>query len=148
MTCIPPYSHSVSVLYIIPPDEKPTMPLLLSFPGNINIAQQIGATSTVFGTLLLNDDNQERVTALAKQFGNEASEVNMAILREWLRGSGVKPVTWGKLVEVLKKCKLDELAEKIESHFKCKLHTPGTRRINFRPLWVPVVFLCYNLLVR
>ena len=111
------------MLYIIPPDEKPTMPLLLSFPGNINIAQQIGTTSTVFGTLLLNDDNQERVTALARQFGNEASEVNMAILREWLKGSGVTPVTWGKLVEVLKKCRLD-LAEKIESRFKCKLHTP------------------------
>ena len=114
---------SRSVLYIIPPDGKPTMPLLLSFPGNMNITQQIGTTSTVFGTFLLNDDNQERVTALAKQFGNDTSEVNMAILREWLQGSGVKPVTWGKLVEVLKKCRLDELAEKIESHFKCKLHT-------------------------
>ena len=112
------------MLHIIHPDEKPTMPLLLSFPGNMNIAQQIGASYTVFGTLLLNDDNQERVTALANQFRNEASEVNMAILREWLKGSGVKPVTWSKLVEVLKKCKLDELAEKIESHFKCKLHTP------------------------
>ena len=99
------------------------MPLLLSYPGNINIAQQIGTTSTVFGTLLLNDDNQERVTALAKQFGHDTSETNMAILREWLRGSGVKPVTWGTLVKVLKKCRLD-LAEKIESHFKCKLHTP------------------------
>ena len=112
------------MLYIIPPDEKPTMPLLLSFPGNMNIAQQIGTSYTTFGTLLLNDDNQVRVTALAVQFGNAANEINMAILREWLRGSGVKPVTWGKLVEVLKKCKLDELAEKIESHFKCKLHTP------------------------
>ena len=112
------------MLYIIPPDGKPTMPLLLSFPGNMNIAQQIGTTSTVFGTFLLNDDNQERVTALAKQFGNEASEVNMAILREWLWGSGVKPVTWGMLVEVLKKCRPD-LAEKIESNFKCKL-LPGT----------------------
>ena len=112
------------MLYIIPPDGKPTMPLLLDFPGNMNIAQQIGTTSTVFGTFLLKDDNQVRVTALARQFGNEANEINMAILREWLLGSGVKPVTWGKLVEVLKKCKLDELAEKIESHLKCKLHTP------------------------
>ena len=114
---------TVSVLYVIPPDGTPTMPLLLSFPGNINIAQQIGTTYTVFGTFLLNDDNQKRVTALARQCTNDASEINMAILREWLQGSGVKPVTWGKLVEVLKKCRLD-LAEKIESHFKCKLHTP------------------------
>ena len=115
---------TVSVLYIYSSaDGKPTMPLLLSFSGNINIVQQIGTTYTVFGTFLLNDDNQVRVRALARQFGNEANEINMAILREWLQGSGVKPVTWGKLVEVLKKCRLD-LAEKIESHFKCKLHTP------------------------
>ena len=111
------------MLYIILPDGKPTMPILLDFPGNINIVQQIGTTYIVFGTFLLNDDNQIRVTTLARQFCNEANEINMAILREWLQGSGVKPVTWGKLVEVLKKCRLD-LAEKIESHFKCKLHTP------------------------
>ena len=129
------------------------MPLLLSFPGNINIAWQIGTTYTVFGTFLLNDDNQERVKALGKQFGNEASEVNMAILREWLQGSGVQPVTWGKLVEVLKKCRPD-LAEKIESNFKCKL-LPGThkikrrRRVLFMSLCDPcMVFLCliiYNI---
>ena len=129
------------MLYIIRPDEKPTMPLLLSFPGNMNIAQQIGTTSTVFGTFLLNDDNQERVTALAKQFGHEASEVNMAILREWLKGSGVKPVTWGKLVEVLKKCRLD-LAEKIESHFKCKLHTSRDTEENSLGYYGFVWFSC------
>ena len=112
------------MLYTILPDEKPTMQLLLSFPGNVDIVQQIGTTYTKFGTFLLKDDNQVRVTALAKQCSNDASEINMATLREWLQGSGVKPVTWGKLVEVLKKCRLDELAEKIESHFKCKLHTP------------------------
>ena len=118
------------------------MPLLLNFPGKVNIVQQIGTTSTVFGTFLLNDDNQVRVTALAKQCSNDASEINMAILREWLQGSGVKPVTWGTLVEVLKNCRLDELAEKIESHFKCKLHTPGThnnvksrRRVLYMPLY-------------
>ena len=111
------------MLYIILPDGTPTMPLLLNFPGKVNIVQQIGTTYTVFGTFLLKDDNQVRVTALARQFGNDTSEVNMAILREWLQGSGVKPVTWSTLVEVLKKCRPD-LAEKIESCFKCKLHTP------------------------
>ena len=102
------------------------MPLLLSFPGRkgkINIAQEIGTTSITFGTFLLNDEKQVRVTALAKQCGNVASEINMAILREWLQGSGVKPVTWGTLVEVLKNCRL-ELAEEIEAHFNRKLHIP------------------------
>ena len=103
------------------------MPLLLSFPGRkgkINIAQEIGTTYTMFGTFLLNDEKLVRVTALEKQYGNAASEINMAILREWLQGSGVEPVTWGKLVEVLKSCKLNHLAEKIESHFKRTLHIP------------------------
>ena len=137
------------MLYIILPDGKPTMPILLDFPGNINIVQQIGTKYIVFGTFLLNDDNQIRVTTLARQFCNEANEINMAILREWLQGSGVKPVTWGTLVEVLKKCRLD-LAEKIESHFKCKLYIlPGThnnvknrRRVNcFYVIMGSAVFL-------
>lgn len=98
------------------------MPLLLSFPGRkgkINIAQEIGTTCTTFGTFLLNDEKQVQVTALARQCGNVAIEINMAILRGWLLGSGVKPVTWGKLVEVLRNCRLD-LAEEIESHFNRK----------------------------
>ena len=102
------------------------MPLLLSFPGRngkINIAQEIGATYTEFGTFLLNDEKQVQVRAFAVEYGNRATDVNMAILQKWLRGSGMKPVTWGTLVEVLKNCRLD-LAEKIESHFKRKLHIP------------------------
>ena len=100
------------------------MPLLLSFHGRmgkINIAQEIGTTSTMFGTFLLNDEKQVRVTALAVQHGNRATDINMAILREWLCGSGMKPVTWGTLVEVLKNCSLD-LYEDIEARFKSKLH--------------------------
>ena len=99
---------------------------LLGFPtkdgkSTINIPQQIGANYTTFGTYLLNDETQARVTAIAKQHNNQANEVNMQLLREWLEGSGKKPVTWDTLAKVLRKVPLDNLAEEIERHYKGKL---------------------------
>ena len=95
------------------------MPKLLSFPGrhgDINIPQQIGASYIQFGTFLLNDESQARVTAIANQYSNQAEPINMHLLREWLHGSGTKPVTWDTLAKVLRKIPLDPLAEEIEWH--------------------------------
>ena len=95
---------------------------LLSFPSRdgstINIPRQIGAEYIIFGTHLLEDKTQARVTAIANENNNQASAINMALLRVWLQGSGTKPVTWDTLAKVLRSVPLDHLAEEIEWHCK------------------------------
>ena len=44
-----------------------------------------------------------------------AKEINMAILKKWLRGEGKQPVTWGTLVQVLKDSDLKSVAKEIEA---------------------------------
>ena len=119
------YSYFLCLSAIVSfPGDRPTMPKLLSFPsrhGNINFPQQIGANYIKFGTFLLNDESQARVAAIANQHSNDAEQINMHLLREWLQGSGTKPVTWNTLAKVLRKVPLDHLAAEIKWHCQGKL---------------------------
>ena len=94
---------------------------LCAFPGDkedIDIPEQIGTKYTRFGVFLLNDPTGVRVEAIKKKH-EDAAEINLEILQEWLKGSGKTPVTWKTLVDVLFKIGLTKLADNIKSvkHF-------------------------------
>ena len=46
---------------------------------------------------------------------NDANEINIEILEEWVAGKGKHPVTWKTLTEVLHDIELSTLAEEIEA---------------------------------
>ena len=97
------------------------MPELLKFPvgkGHINIPQRIGTNFTEFGIFLLNDPTGARVEAIEKELRGEAKKINVQILREWLKGDGLQPVTWQTLVDVVGDCGLSILAGDIKA-VKC-----------------------------
>ena len=76
---------------------------LLSFPSSkLNITVQVGVKYDKFGAFLLEDTNAAIVEALEVEHTKNAERINMAILKKWLQGKGVKPVTWSTLVSVLK----------------------------------------------
>ena len=92
------------------------MQKLLHFSAKkLNIAVQIGKKYTIFGTFLLEDTNGVIVEALEKEHLKNAENINIAILRQWLQGKGMKPVTWTTLVAVLRQIGMNELADTIES---------------------------------
>ena len=91
---------------------------LLSFSTNkLNIAAQIGTKYVQFGVFLLEDKTGAIIEALEKEHHWAAEQINMAILRKWLQGNGIKPVTWSSLVTVLREIEMNELADKVESNF-------------------------------
>ena len=69
----------------------------------------------MFGPLLLNDDTGAITDTLAEQFHRNALDINSEVLKRWLRGNDLSPVTWETLVGVLKSIGLKELARKIET---------------------------------
>ncbi len=92
------------------------MPELLKFPsthGSINIPQKISTSFRTFGVFLLDDNTGSRVEALVHHHREDAVAINMAILREWLQGTGRQPVTWKTLVDVLRDSDLNTLANDI-----------------------------------
>ena len=98
--------------------QRPTLPTLLKFPckgGFIDLISEIGAKYKKFGILLLKDHTGARITAIAQKHTNDAEQINIEVLQEWLQGKGKKPVTWHTLIEVLKDTGLSELAKDISA---------------------------------
>ena len=104
------------------PGTKPTLPELLRFTctdkREINISEEIATKYVHFGTFLLDDRTGSKIKIMAHKHLNDAEQINIAILQEWLTGRGKQPVTWATLVEVLHGIKLSTLAGEIEA-VKC-----------------------------
>ena len=104
------------------PGTEPTLPELLRFTCTdgrvVSIPVEVATKYVQFGTFLLDDRNGSRVKIMAHEHLNDAEQVNIAILQEWLIGRGKKPVTWTALVEVLRDIELSTLAGDIET-VKC-----------------------------
>ena len=97
-------------------DDTPTLPLLISFPTkttSLNIPRQLGTGYTMLGSLLLQDDSGERVASLRAQYMLDTDDINIAILREWLKGGGLQPVTWATLTTAMAKAGQMALAKQI-----------------------------------
>ena len=92
-------------------DTQPTLPELVK----LKIPQMIGQDYETFGTVLLNDERGKMIDAIVEANSARAKEINMAILKKWLRGEGKQPVTWGTLVQVLKDSDLKSVAKEIEA---------------------------------
>lgn len=106
---------------MLPTGDQPTLPELIRFQGrdrHINIPQEIGTNSMHFGILLLEDDNGVRILSITKECRDQAEEINIRILQQWLGGRGKLPVSWNTLVAVLQDIELSTLANEI-AFMKC-----------------------------
>ena len=64
---------------------------------------------------MLEDRNGARIRALALKHMNDANEINIEIIEEWVAGKGKQPVTWKILIQVLQDIELSTLAEEMEA---------------------------------
>ena len=97
-------------------EEKPTMPMLLSFKtrdGELNLAQEVGKHFRSFGQFLLCDDTGAVCTSIANN-NSDMTSINYDILSQWLQGKGKRPVQWLTIIEVLRGIELDALANTLE----------------------------------
>ena len=73
----------------------------------------IGTNSKVFGTLLLKDEQGQKIDAIIQKAGGMGT--NLTILQRWLHGEGEQPAIWRTLVQVQKDSELNNLAQEIEA---------------------------------
>ena len=110
--------------YDFPTDDQADRPTLIEcvrFRGRerrINIPQEIGVKYHEFGLFLLDDETGARIHSLANKHMNDAEQINMEVLQQWITGRGKHPVTWKTLIQVLRNIELTVLAGEIEA-VKC-----------------------------
>ena len=66
---------------------------------------------TMLGIILLNDETEVNVEALKKEYLLHAEDINRVIFMKW---TGVPPVSWSTLLDVMRKIGLGTLASDIE----------------------------------
>ena len=86
----------------------------------ISIPIEIGSMYSQFGFFLLDDSTRSRVMSMESKHHYNTEQINTEILREWLIGSGKKPVTWATLVEALHNIGLATLANKVTASIACQ----------------------------
>ena len=96
-------------------DAEKEKPSLLQFQ-HLNVSETVGADYRKFGTLLLNDGNGKIVEAIEHDCHYQSYSITTKILQRWILGTG-KPPTWQVLVETLRDCKLNVLADQIQKKY-------------------------------
>ena len=87
------------------------MPELL----RLEIPEGIASSYTTFGIFLLNDEMGDQVDIIVDKNRGDPERISHNILREWLKGKGLLPVTWETLVKALRDTKLFALADKVQA---------------------------------
>ena len=80
---------------------------------SFDIAERIGLSYKKVGGELLEDSGGNRVEIIWTNNFHKVVDTNVDILKEWLKGSGKRPVTWRTLIQVLEKYGEVELAQDI-----------------------------------
>ncbi|KAL5460235.1 hypothetical protein EMCRGX_G033664 [Ephydatia muelleri] len=103
-------------LSMYPQQGRPTLREILSFSSKtktVNLAQQIGIRGIDVGVHLLEDDSGARVEGIAAE-NRSIEDTNRQILKQWLQGSGMKPVAWSTLTKAMRKAGLFDLAAEVD----------------------------------
>ena len=99
-------------LWLDTPDtekNKPSLPKLLQF----KVPQKVGTNYLNFGIFLLNDEDGSQIQIIDNDCNGQCERIMCKILSDWLQGKG-KPVAWKELIETLRDCDLNELADTIQ----------------------------------
>ena len=66
------------------------------------------------GIWLLDDENLNIIESLEIQHHYNAEHITTEIFKMWIRGDGLKPISWDALVQVLHDADLHNLADELE----------------------------------
>ena len=83
----------------------------LSLPSDVSFIDEIGTNYEQFGTLILKDVSGKKMEII-KHDEQQAKDIVIRILHEWLAGKGLHP-TWGNLLKVLNMMKEYELSNNV-----------------------------------
>ena len=84
--------------------------------GGANLLEKIGADYFKFGVFLLQDDDGSRTKAVEMEMRGNPTDINREIIRLWLLGQGIQPVSWDTLTTVLQDIGLNALAKGVQEN--------------------------------
>ena len=86
----------------------------------IKIISTIASKWRALGDQMEFDEFGAKLDAIRSKNNNDSEECCREMFQHWLKGSGVRPCSWRKLIELLEDCDFEVLAEQVNSIFREK----------------------------
>ena len=105
-------------IFLFPPGkDQPSVKHLLKFPSkgkHINFITKCSFNYRNLGIWLLDDENANIVESLEIEYHYNAERITTEIFKRWIRGDGLKPISWDALVQLLQDADLHNLAVELQ----------------------------------
>ena len=59
-----------------------------------------------------------KLDKISEKFCGNPEKCCRAIFQQWIKGDGIRPCSWRKLLELLENCEFEELASDLQSAFE------------------------------
>ena len=87
----------------------------------VKIISTVASRWRILGDQLEFDKFGSKLDTIKTKNNNDPEECCYEMFQHWLKGSGVRPCSWRKLIELLKDCDFEMLAGQVNSVFSAKL---------------------------
>ena len=88
--------------------------------------EAIGDQWNMVGIVLLDDESGAIVDCIADEFRGKAQNINLEILKRWIRGEGIRDRSWRALIGVLRSVRRVALADSVEEALEEEEAEQGT----------------------
>ena len=108
----------MTIIFLPLSDSQPTIAQLLllkTADGKIRIISRLAPRWRDLGYIMNFDDTGAEIETIEQKYRGDPKECCQAMFQLWLNGNGIRPCTWGTLIELLEDCEQEALAEDIQS---------------------------------
>ena len=111
---------SLNLIFVfIYADAMPTLGKLtvLRIPQGkkINIIKRVTPKWQTFGDQLEFDESGSELDLIKTKYPNDPEACCRCMFQHWLKGNGVRPCSWNKLIELMENCDLEVLADEVRA---------------------------------
>ena len=107
------------MIFFLPVDTQPTIAQLLLLKTDegkkIKIISELAPCWRDLGFLMNFDVRGKEVETIEQKYRGDPKDCCRAIFQHWLDGNGVRPCSWGTLIQLLDDCDQDALVQEIQS---------------------------------
>ena len=87
----------------------------------VKIISTVASRWRTLGDQLEFDEFGSKLDTIKTKNNNDPEECCREMFQHWLKGSGVRPCSWRKLIELLEDCDFEVLAGQVNSVFNAKV---------------------------
>ena len=106
------------IVFLSLSDSPPTIAQLLLLKaagGKIRIISRLAPRWRNLGYIMNFDPTGAKIESIEQKYRGDPEECCCAMFQHWLNGNGVRPCSWGTLIELLEDCDQQVLVEEIQS---------------------------------